>query len=89
MRRLIVCCFALPFAVALLALPTRAAQKSRAADKSAAQSSPGYITREVRHELIILPDYGVFDNLAFRVDGTNVTLIGQVTKPIQIGRAHV
>lgn len=82
MRRLIVCCFALPLAVALLALPTLAAQKSRAADKSAAQSSPGYITREVRHELIMLPDYGVFDNLAFRVDGTNVTLIGQVTKPI-------
>jgi hyperosmotically inducible protein len=29
-----------------------------------------------------LPEYGVFDNLAFRVDGTNVTLLGQVTKPI-------
>ena len=80
MRRLIVCCIALPFAIALLALPTRAAQKSRA-DKSAAQSSPGYITREVRHELIMLPYYGVFDNLAYRVDGTKVTLLGQVTKP--------
>src|ERR1017187_4616529 len=82
MSRLIVCCFALPFAVALWAFPPRGAQKSRAADKSAAQSSPGYITREVRHELIMLPDYGVFDNLAFRVDGTNVTLLGQVTKPV-------
>lgn len=82
MRRLTVCCFALSFAIALLVVPTPAAQKSRAADKSAAQSSPGYITREVRHELIMLPDYGVFDNLAFRVDGTNVTLLGQVTKPV-------
>ena len=39
------------------------------------------IEREVRHELIMLPYYGVFDNLAFRVDGTTVTLIGQVTRP--------
>src|ERR1039458_2183366 len=82
MRRLIVYCFALSFAIALLVVPTPAPQKSRAADKSAAQSPPGYSPREVRHELIMLPDYGVFDNLAFRVDGTNVTLLGQVTKPV-------
>ena len=25
------------------------------------------ITREVRHELVLLPYYGVFDNLAYRV----------------------
>jgi hyperosmotically inducible protein len=39
------------------------------------------ITREVRHELVMLPYYGVFDNLAYRVDGSAVTLLGQVTKP--------
>src|SRR5215831_7740452 len=39
------------------------------------------ITREVRHELVMLPYYGVFDNLAYRVDGNTVTLVGQVTKP--------
>src|ERR1700704_2492440 len=39
------------------------------------------ITREVRHELVMLPYYGVFDNLAYRVDGTTVTLLGQVTRP--------
>ncbi len=40
------------------------------------------ITREVRHELLLLPYYGVFDNLAYRVspDGS-VTLIGQVVRP--------
>jgi hyperosmotically inducible protein len=37
--------------------------------------------REVRHELVMLPYYGLFDNLAFRVDGTTVTLLGQVTRP--------
>src|ERR1700722_12666435 len=39
------------------------------------------ITREVRHELVMLPYYGVFDNLVYRVDGRVVTLLGQVTKP--------
>ena len=39
------------------------------------------VTREVRHELVMLPYYGVFDNLAYRVDGGAVTLMGQVTRP--------
>jgi len=39
------------------------------------------IVREVRHELVMLPYYGVFDNLAYRVDGNAVTLMGQVTRP--------
>jgi hyperosmotically inducible protein len=40
------------------------------------------IVREVRHELVMLPYYGVFDNLAYQVapDGT-VTLTGQVALP--------
>jgi hyperosmotically inducible protein len=29
----------------------------------------------------MLPFYGVFDNLAFKVDGSTVTLLGQVTRP--------
>ena len=40
-----------------------------------------HIQREVRHELIMLPYLGVFDNIAFKVDGYAVTLIGQVTRP--------
>lgn len=39
------------------------------------------IAKEVRHELVMLPYYSVFDNLAYRVDGTRVTLFGQVTRP--------
>jgi hyperosmotically inducible protein len=39
------------------------------------------LEREVRHELVMLPYYGVFDNMAFRVDGNTVTLLGQVTRP--------
>ena len=40
------------------------------------------IVREVRHELVMLPFYGVYDNLSYSVapDGT-VTLMGQVSRP--------
>ena len=39
------------------------------------------IDKEVRHELVMLPFLNVFDNLAFRVEGNNVTLLGHVTRP--------
>jgi hyperosmotically inducible protein len=39
------------------------------------------IAREVRHELVTLPYYGVFDDLAFHVDGGTVTLLGAVMRP--------
>jgi hyperosmotically inducible periplasmic protein len=40
------------------------------------------ITQEVRHQLVMLPYYSVFDNLEYQIspDGT-VTLIGQVSDP--------
>src|SRR6202790_5375032 len=58
--------------VASAALPTA---------RGTSSSKPDYITREVRHELVMLPYYGVFDNLSYRVDGDTVTLLGQVTRP--------
>jgi hyperosmotically inducible protein len=39
------------------------------------------ISREVRHELVMLPRYGVFDHLAFTVIGSTVNLMGEVTLP--------
>jgi len=39
------------------------------------------ITKEVRHELLMLPYFGVFDNIAYKVDGETVTLLGQVVRP--------
>jgi len=46
------------------------------------QKSIDRIIKEVRHELVLLPYYGVFDNLSYKVDpdGT-VTLLGQVARP--------
>ena len=39
------------------------------------------IAKEVRHELVMLPYFGVFDDLGFTVNGSSVTLEGQVTRP--------
>lgn len=39
------------------------------------------LEKQVRHELVMLPYYSVFDNLVFRVDGGTVTLMGQVVRP--------
>jgi hyperosmotically inducible protein len=39
------------------------------------------IVKEVRHELLMLPYLDVFDNLAYKVNGYDVTLLGQVTRP--------
>lgn len=39
------------------------------------------ITREVRHELLMLPYFGVFDYIAYKVNGNTVTLIGEVVRP--------
>jgi hyperosmotically inducible protein len=39
------------------------------------------LIREVRHQLLLLPYYSVFDNLVFKVDGDHVMLDGQVTRP--------
>ena len=39
------------------------------------------ITKEVRHELVMLPYYSLFDDLSFSVNGDTVTLLGSVTRP--------
>jgi hyperosmotically inducible periplasmic protein len=39
------------------------------------------IVKEVRHEILMLPYYGVFDDIKFKLDGYTVTLLGQVARP--------
>lgn len=43
--------------------------------------SQAKLAQEVRHQLVLLPYYSVFDNLAFKIDGSKVTLLGQVVRP--------
>jgi hyperosmotically inducible periplasmic protein len=38
------------------------------------------ITRQVRHALLMLPYFGVFDNITFKVEGDTVTLLGEVVR---------
>jgi hyperosmotically inducible protein len=52
------------------------AQRGQASPKSEER-----ITREVRHELLMLPYFNVFDDIKFKVDGGTVTLIGAVVRP--------
>jgi hyperosmotically inducible periplasmic protein len=71
--------------IALMQSPVGTAtapSEAMAGQKSASQSGVDRIVREVHHELVLLPYYGVFDNLAYKVspDGT-VTLLGQVVRP--------
>jgi hyperosmotically inducible protein len=42
----------------------------------------GSLEESVRHELNMLPYYGVFDDISFRVDGDKVTLTGEVWQPV-------
>lgn len=48
---------------------------------TASSASDTRIQREVRHELLMLPYFGVFDNIEFQVNGDTVTLLGSVTRP--------
>jgi hyperosmotically inducible periplasmic protein len=45
---------------------------------SNATTKPLTLSDKVRHELLMLPWYGIFDNLEYQVNGTEVTLSGQV-----------
>jgi hyperosmotically inducible periplasmic protein len=72
----------------LLIAPTILPMPAVAADKKQHQDAfvtgdpnEARMSKQVRHELLMLPYYGVFDDLAFRVDGTTVTLLGAVTRP--------
>ena len=74
-----------PF-IAILALLTAAPLASFAQSKPQATAralgSQAALEKRVRHELLMLPYYNVFDNLEFQVDGGHVTLSGQVTWPV-------
>jgi hyperosmotically inducible protein len=39
-----------------------------------------WLEKQIRHEVLILPYYGVYDNLAFKIDGDRVILLGQVVR---------
>jgi hyperosmotically inducible periplasmic protein len=56
--------------------------QAQQANETLSPESQDRLVREVRHELIMLPYFGVFDNLAFRIEGRTVILEGQVVQPV-------
>jgi len=45
-------------------------------------SNTPLLSKQVRHELVTLPWYSVFDNLEYTINGSEVILSGQVVQPI-------
>ena len=71
--------FTFVFFAATLSAQTTALPQER--EKLGGAEPTQRITREVLHELLMLPYYSVWDNLAFQVNGYTVKLSGQVTNP--------
>jgi len=59
------------------------AQNSVSAQTSTgSQRMQDRISHEVYHELVMLPQLSIFDNLQYKADGSKVTLMGQVRNAI-------
>jgi hyperosmotically inducible protein len=86
MKKSLLAVLALPWILSMTIFSMAALASAAVQDNQPAgalnQKSIDRIYKEVRHELVMLPYYGVFDNLAYKVDpdGT-VTLLGQVARP--------
>src|SRR5208282_3039174 len=86
MKKSLLAALALPLILSITIFSTAALASPALQDNqpsgALSQKSIDRIYKEVRHELVMLPYYGVFDNLSYKVDpdGT-VTLLGQVARP--------
>ena len=68
--------------LALAAVIALSASAAVAAPATSGGQAAGYdqLAKKVRHELVTLPWYGVFDNLEYQINGSTVTLYGQVVQ---------
>jgi hyperosmotically inducible protein len=79
MRRLYIIGILLIFVAPLFAQTTALPQERQ---KLGGTNPTARITRETLHQLLMIPYYSVFDNLAFQVNGDTITLTGQVVNPV-------
>ncbi|HLI86811.1 MAG TPA: BON domain-containing protein [Bryobacteraceae bacterium] len=72
------------FSLAVAGVVTGFAQSGSAnrAGPQPGNASETRIAQEVHHQLVLLPYYTVFDNLGYKIEGSTVTLTGQVTQPV-------
>lgn len=67
-----------------VSLPAQQSQQNQKAPYEAfipGPKSQAQLVKRVRHSLIMLPYYTLFDDLGFRVNGSTITLVGKVTNP--------
>ncbi|HEX2328015.1 MAG TPA: BON domain-containing protein [Candidatus Angelobacter sp.] len=69
-------------AIALFAGGAIAQSNAVSQSSSGNQKLQDRLSREVHHELVMIPDLTIFDNLAYKVDGGNITLLGQVRNAV-------
>jgi hyperosmotically inducible protein len=55
---------------------------SSAAQSGGNQHIQDRVSKEVYHELVMLPQLSIFDNIAYKVEGGKVTLLGQVRNAV-------
>jgi hyperosmotically inducible periplasmic protein len=72
-RRIAVALLAMTLGLALQSASTLAQNQEPKAQQN--------MIKEIRHQLVLLPYYSVFDNLSFRIEGSKVILLGQVVRP--------
>ena len=60
----------------LASIPSFAASNTMKAPETQAQ-----LEERVRHELVMLPYFNIYDDLSFRVENGKVVLMGEVTRP--------
>ncbi len=68
------------FLLAIAGTSALAASGAKAPDGSPQYEA--WLTKQVRHELVMLPWLSVFDNLQYQLEGNKVVLSGQVVLPI-------
>jgi osmotically-inducible protein OsmY len=80
MRKACFRCMAIVFCF----LIAEAGAQTPAANQSSAgnQRMQERITREVYHELVMLPQLSIFDNISYKLDGNTVTLMGEVRNAV-------
>ncbi len=71
----------IPLFAVLIAATTIQARAQNTSHQRNERKMQENLVKEVRHQLLLLPYYSVFDNLLFKVEGDKVTLLGQVVRP--------
>jgi len=73
--------FSLFLALGLVGTVSAAPHSNTSAPADTAHDQ-AWLESRVRHQLVMIPWYSLFDNLEYKVDGTRVTLYGQVVRPV-------